>query len=427
MTVTVASKTYNAPSGLLPFDTYPGGFYTVTLDNQPGSVSQDWMFSYDNSFFIQRRFCFTPTASVLDIGEGNFTLTNADYARQYIGGSPPASPINSPFDNFTTAFHAPPLTITATDPNTFQTIWQISSTGDEPHIRFFTRNGNWLAAEMNGNPIQTDCSVFCGVSITGPDAICDNGTFSVPNVANTTYTWSVDNNFLINSAANNNSISITRRRSGSASITVTVQINGPCGSMTVSKTFQFGVPPTIITGPYDITQHTVMGVACINEEYYFTATESSSYFPPTNYTWTLFPPVGNPTLYAGSQPYITFDELGYHTLQVAKTTQCGTTISSVIIDVQECIGLRIAVSPNPATEMVLVNVDDESEDSKGSNKKNDIKMELFQFNTGVKHKQWSVNNNQKQFSLNLKGINKGVYVLRITKGKHQRSVKLIVE
>ena len=45
VSINIANRTYNAPTGLLPFDTYPGGFYTVSLANQPGSVSQDWMFS----------------------------------------------------------------------------------------------------------------------------------------------------------------------------------------------------------------------------------------------------------------------------------------------------------------------------------------------------------------------------------------------
>jgi len=105
VSINIANKSYSAPTGLLPLDTYPGGFYTLELANQPGSVSQDWMFSYNNSFFIQRRFSFIPTTSALDIGQGNTVLTNANYLARYVGGIPPATPFNTPFANFSTAFN----------------------------------------------------------------------------------------------------------------------------------------------------------------------------------------------------------------------------------------------------------------------------------------------------------------------------------
>ena len=100
VSINIANKSYNAPAGLLPVDTYPGGFFTLELANQPGSVSQDWMFSYNNSFFIQRRFSFIPTTSALDIGQGNTVLTNANYMARYVGGIPPVTPFNTPFCKF---------------------------------------------------------------------------------------------------------------------------------------------------------------------------------------------------------------------------------------------------------------------------------------------------------------------------------------
>ena len=41
VSINIANKSYNAPTGFLPLDTYPGGFFTLELANQPGSVSQD--------------------------------------------------------------------------------------------------------------------------------------------------------------------------------------------------------------------------------------------------------------------------------------------------------------------------------------------------------------------------------------------------
>lgn len=130
ISINIANKAYAAPSGMLPVDTYPGGFYNVTVDDQPGAVSQDWMFSYDNSFFLQRRFSYIHTTSALDIGSGNTPLTHADFTRTYVGGNPPAPPLNSPFANFTTAYNITDAT------------WQFDNNTrrrliNEPHETFF--------------------------------------------------------------------------------------------------------------------------------------------------------------------------------------------------------------------------------------------------------------------------------------------------
>ena len=82
------------------------------------------------------------------------------------------------------------------------------------------------------------------------------------------------------------------------------------------------------------------------------------------------------------------------------------------------------VSPNPAKDAMTVTIYNETEEVK--NLKN-VQIELYQFNTGTKQKQWTFNNNQKQFSLNLNGITKGMYVIRVTIGKQQQSVKIIIE
>jgi hypothetical protein len=145
VSLNLANKTYTAPSGLLPIDGYPGGFYIVSLKNQPGTVSQDWMFSYNNSFSIIRRFCFIPTTSALDIGQGNILLNSANYLAKYVGGNPPLSPLNSPFVNFTTAFNSDPLFFRDKD-NT----WSFLAQGNEDHETYYRRTSNWLADELNG-------------------------------------------------------------------------------------------------------------------------------------------------------------------------------------------------------------------------------------------------------------------------------------
>lgn len=265
-------------------------------------------------------------------------------------------------------------------------------------------------------------------SISGPNAICSNGSFSVTSIPGATYTWTVDNPILVNLFPNGNSINITRRRQGTANITLTVQITvGGCGTITVSKTFQFGATASTIIGPYDINQHTIMGVAYTNTTYYFVANEISSFFPAQSYTWTLFPPTDNPTLYSGQQPYITFIEPGYHTLQVSKQTECGSIVSSIIINVQQNYnGFRLSASPNPTSNQITATIDEETNEMKALSTDTDIKFELYDFNTAQIKKQWTYKNVQSIFTLNLSGINNGTYVLKATKGKHNRAIKIII-
>jgi len=200
-------------------------------------------------------------------------------------------------------------------------------------------------------------------------------------------------------------------------------------SLHTNKTIQFGASSSMITGPYDVNQHTVMGVAYTNTQYYFKATGTSSYFPASNYTWTLFSPTGNPTLYGGSQPYITFNESGNHTLEVAKSSDCGTVTSSIFIDVQDNFsGFSIMASPNPVTsENLTITIQDESKQVQSLPENGEMKVELFHFNSATKRKQWTFKNHQRQLNLNFKGIEKGIYILRVSKGSHQQSKQIIIE
>ncbi|MBA3673705.1 MAG: hypothetical protein H0W75_01900 [Chitinophagaceae bacterium] len=354
VSINIANRTYNAPSGLLPFDTYPGGFYTVSLANQPGSVSQDWMFSYDNSFFIQRRFAFIHTTSALDIGQGNTAITNTEYTARYIGATPPAPPFNTPFQNFTTAF------------NTDGAQWPfINSTtlrlNNEPHEWFFIRNANWLAAEMainNPQPQATNCSAFCGnISIAGPDAVCNTGSvYSVPFVAGSTYTWSVDNPNLATIVANGNSATVTQNGSfvGTLQITVTVT-SGECGTNTITKTVSVG-------SPYIAASVEGANPASPNGGYYYSLS-----LPPnitvSNIFWRV--PAGW-TLYAGqgTMQITVFTGTTGGDVEVSFDDACGVnraffknvTIGEGGPDPLRPAGEGVTIYPNPASDLITVSL-----------------------------------------------------------------------
>ena len=205
-------------------------------------------------------------------------------------------------------------------------------------------------------------------------------------------------------------------------------ISNVCGSGTVQiqKQIVAGPPLINIIGPYDPIEHTIMGVVCAGEEYYFIANDSET---GQSYTWTLFPPPGSgeyPRLFSGSQVQFDFVVQGYHTLRVAKTNGCGSTYTEMSINVQECYSFRLSASPNPATNQINVVIDNETNSVKSLSANTDVKFEFINFNTGLLHRQWTFRNAQNQFNLNLTGIDAGIYILRARKGRYQQAVKIIV-
>lgn len=233
VTINIVNHSYTAPSGLLPLDTYPGSFFPPLDIDQPGSASQDWAFTYNNNFYIQRRFAFIPTTSALDIGQGNATLTAANYLARYVGGTPPAAPLNSPFANFTTAFNLGGNS-RAFDNGNFRSL------NNEPHEGLFLRTANWLAEELNGNAaVRTNCAGACAnnnYSISGNTLVCGPSDYQITNLpAGASVTWSIPASAsgafsLAPDVPNPGQVRITNQQGTTATTTLTGTISGAgCG------------------------------------------------------------------------------------------------------------------------------------------------------------------------------------------------------
>lgn len=243
ITVDFTNVGKNQPSNLLPFDTYGGGYYDTKNLNSNNTIP-------DLNVMIRDRFNFIPTASALDIGKRNISLTNADYTNSYIGAIPPQAPKNSPFANFTA---------------------DISNTNtaahNKPHISFNKRNGDWLASELNAvenpspNPIQSNCSFICtDPQISGSSSLCNTAVYSVPNAAQS-YTWNVTQgaNLVALTGNGTNSISLqllAPRATGQIVLSLTLS-SPECGYKTISKTINVGNIhyTSSIEGPHDICEN----------------------------------------------------------------------------------------------------------------------------------------------------------------------------
>ena len=424
VSVNIANKTYNAPTGILPFDTYPGGFYTATLDNQPGSVSQDWMFSYNNSFFIQRRFSFIPTTSSLDIGQGNTTLTNTNYLARYIGATPPAAPFNTPFANFTTSFNQ----------DGSQWIFDNSNfrrLNNEPHEGLFIRNANFLANEMNGiSNLRTNCQSFCtNGTITGNTTICTSQTLTAPLGNGVIYNWTVANTSLVSLTPNGNTVLVTRNGTASGQTTITVNISGACGNTNLTATLTVGNPTATIQ---------IHGIAPLpNTQMDVSVTTQA---PPT-YNWY----VDGILAKAQTQPSQSIVTIngggpGNHILRCDVANGCGTTSVSQSYT-RPPSTFRLSVSPNPVKDKLTIaflertylegNTKMYAQDFKpirSVKSKGKTIVTLFDINTNLAVRQWTQNEtNSKGYNFNVAGLTKGLYILQIDRNNQTVTTKIMVE
>jgi Secretion system C-terminal sorting domain len=432
VSINIANKAYNAPTGLLPLDTYPGGFYTVTLANQPGAASQDWMFVYNNSFFVQRRFSFIPTTSALDIGQGNTQLTSNDYLRKYIGGTPPVAPLNSPFANFSTGFN----------PDGRQWIFTNSTfTGlnNEPHEWFFIRSANWLAEELNNNlNVRTNCEAFCANgTIIGNTTICTSQTLTAPFGNGVTYNWSVNSTNVI-LTPNGNTVLVTRVGTNNGQAIVSVNINGACGNTTLT------IPIVVGKGANAITFNQCI-INCDAGPYLY-----ANIVPvpgATNCNW-YYKDMSN-----ASNPFVFLEDAMFgtdwplrrgnrnYTIRAEVITPCGNLIGDYVVFAPSCTGLRVVASPNPTTGNINLTFSETSDTTvaakttgqtltaiRSLNSTGKTIISLFEFNTSSLAKQWIRNEiDSKTYNFNIAGLRKGLYVLQVERNNQTTMTKIIVE
>ena len=151
--VNLINKRRNIPSGILPYDYFSGGYYLMdspnnNKDNIPGIVN--------------RYFGFIPVPSALDIHKQSGDLTFDDYLLPYGDISALGNDYSTPFDNYLVDY---------------------KFGKNRPHISFQSRNGDWMADEMENPPaVASHCLDYCdagGTAIEGPQVVCSTADYHV--------------------------------------------------------------------------------------------------------------------------------------------------------------------------------------------------------------------------------------------------------
>lgn len=109
-------------------------------------------------------------------------------------------------------------------------------------------------------------------------------------------------------------------------------------------------------------------------------------------------------------------------------TVCGTFNSTYNwpVVVQGWGSFQVTTSPNPATDLITINISEESPEAKALSKEENVIIEIYTLNQSRLIKQWKLKNDQNRFSLNVANLQKGNYILVVKKGKFKESKQVLI-
>ena len=342
------TKNISSDASMLPYDSAPGGIYDLNVVSA-GLVSQigTAIPVQGVRVYVQPQFCFIPTTSALDIGNGTTNFQSADLTRSYSSTNPPVAPFNTPFNNFITA-----------------------SRQNLTHILWNGLNSKWVFQEMEGAPQVFNCQAFCQAApiIAGPDVLCPgNTTFSFNAPTGTSVSWDPQPPGLVTviGSATGPSVTLSPAAPGMAdAISLTATIRSDCGSFSVRReriavgqgsiTLMPADPAMALNTATTVSAASLGIVSNLSNRAAWTVT-----FTSQNGTTNLGFSVRGPVANAIRTPVI--DEPGY--LTVTRTGQdiCGQTVTGEVV-INVGAGYRPApptatLYPNPARETVDVHID----------------------------------------------------------------------
>lgn len=279
------------------------------------------------------------------------------------------------------------------------------------------------------------------LSITGPTQLCfpNSYTYTLSGVpSGGVVTWGTSSYY--SSSPSGNSVTITPTSAANGGSNVTASVYLPNCGLTFTKSFSISLGAPYVT--FNIVGYPYEEPGCyeVGGIYSFQAQQASGYpntFTGYNWGWrnlTTSNVSNDPTIY-GSQYTFIPEDAGTYEIWVSANNQCGTgTLESVkTIEVYNaCSGFHssssstISTFPNPAKDVINLTV---TTDIKKGKKlvKNIIIVVLYESFTSAKVKEWKFDSEQKTYSLNIKGLKKGIYYLRYINGDDKKTKQIIVE
>ena len=295
----------------------------------------------------------------------------------------------------------------------------------------------WLSPTQNVQ--ATGLLNLTDIVINGPTTVgCTiPGVFStLPNLLGVIYEWAVTAGIQINSGQGTSSVNVSRiANSTVTSGTLTLILRSPTKGRTriytVTTPIIFGTPPlSITTSTYGCSGQYQQWNLVNN-----TPNNGSNYLWSVNY-------LGNNSeiiIFNPTSPSTGLSVKGGGAVRVTYTDLCGGTQTDGVTVYSSCYGFRMVVSPNPAKSNInlsFVPADNSKTISTATGtdplkiveSKDKTIVSLFEINTNSVVKQWKYSESKSaNYSLNINGLRKGIYVLQVDRDNQTETTKIIIE
>lgn len=280
-----------------------------------------------------------------------------------------------------------------------------------------SRLSDWLDPANTGS-ITTNARAISFV--TGPALVCTSGTFTLQNhPPGTTITWSSSNpSILALTSAQGANPAVFSHQSYNGSVVITANINGNCGSRSVTLPVWGGGPVIqYIDGPTTVQQNVYYT--------YYARPDPDPNVGPTTYYWYIYPSPGFYATSTTNQKDISFFNSGYNTVVVTSENACGSGFDEPNLEVYVQGSGYFAMSPNPASQNVQVKlVSHEASTSLQSTEAGTYRVQIYDmFGVSV----LSEEKRTSEFSLSTANLKDGIYMVELTDGKNVYTKRLMVK
>ncbi|WP_179223113.1 DNRLRE domain-containing protein [Pontibacter ummariensis] len=411
--INILNISKNAPSYALPWDGAPGGTYSLSTGTGLAGPNVQWgqFFKLSASGSMTGEFSFVPTVSALDISP----TTSTSLAARFVGGLSTTSPS------------------TASDFIAQERVANTSRFNIE-HISFTDRTSEWLFQEMQNNTSNTlNCSNECGLTVaisSSSNSVCGNTAyFSVPSYGSgVTYSWSIGPGLTIVSGQGTNQIGVTSTSGNYSSSTVSVNVATPCGNVSSSTTVNIGSGPAFISNPYDLSCYCQIYGPETGKTYQFFVDTNVSGVDPSNYLWTITPPLDSPEPYpmeySGSSIYFDAYYPGEYTFELQQYTPgCGWSVKDTrSFYFNQGYDMYAYAYPNPTSDELNVSLSNAFPED---GNKTDSSYEVRLLNAQQKEV-FSKKTKEKQLIIPVQKLKGGTYYLQLKSGNRNVVNRILI-
>lgn len=421
---TLTERNIDASNEVLEYETFTGGANDIK-DRIPDVIGDRIAINFNNPMFG-----FIPVVSALDVRRSNDDLPIVqDFKRSYAGGDVDFPNLTSEFDNFIVDYIEGGAQI------------------NNEHISFQTRNGDFLAEELNRLDTDPepdfDCRIFCDgdETIQGAEALCSSGLYFIDiSPIGVTTNWSLSNTSVATiTSSTNTDVTIQAVPNQLATVTLTAVTNIPdCGGFTtLTKEIRIGGPetPASLDGPEIVEKGATTSYDAGPSE------GSSAYewdlpgfhqnvttFDQNSNNWQLRSPwnIDIALVFTG-QGEIEGD------VRVRGINYCGTSpYRSISVTVERGgdggiersnQSLRVLAYPNPASSMVHIVLDD----TYGTDKATRIERITIYDNTMLPQRVSDFGDGESYGELDVSVLRTGIYFIEVITDRGTEIKKLLID